>query len=426
MSLKNLDLAKIKLPLDSFERNGLQPVLPATHCFDVFTAVANQTFQPEGVIGKIKQRVLDWLMEYFDNEAFPAELAFLKDTPGFFEVYQYNQTDPAFDTFNLLLCSLCFQATFELLFVPPTAKNFISTTFNPGCGVTVYFFAQNLFQTRSFFALRQVDLTPVQRSLHQKWSDKILDDLESDPDPLPLMPTPSDPEALAKLGPILRKHLSTFEQLRSYHIEVEAQQKILQSAQKEVLPVFSFETRSIAKTGNPDQQRFDFSAHKVEEKNKPPASLTAASLEPDFFINRKPPGLFSDQYQSNVIVFGKQAEPKPDSSHNTPNKVSTARAAAAGSKRRVFTANTHPDLDRTKRHVGRMQNFYTDRGYGFIVIEGYPHNIFVHFDDLQRGGVTTDMLRKKTDIQISFEVVSYPGNGNLENVKATNVELIRK
>ena len=44
----------------------------------------------------------------------------------------------------------------------------------------------------------------------------------------------------------------------------------------------------------------------------------------------------------------------------------------------TFSASISAKLDRSKRYIGRIQNFYLDRGYGFIVIENYQHNIFVH------------------------------------------------
>lgn len=417
MSLKNLDFSKIKLPLEAFERNSLTPIAPQNQLFSVFNAIASHVSQVEPLTKKIQNKVLNWLMVYFDNSAFPVELDFLKNEPQFLDLYQQNQGSSEFDMLNLLLGALSMNATFELLFAVPNNRNFIGTVFNPGCQVTLYFFMNTAGHTRNFVALGQQETS---KELSE-WREKVVEDLKDDAEPIPPLPTTTSQESLSKADALLRKHLMCFDQIRSHYIDVETQKKMLQSAQKEVLPVFSFETRSIAKTGEAGKQQFDFSDKKQKQLEQP---VDPALMEPDYFLSKKPPGLFSESYQSNVIVFGKTAEDKKDSAHNTPMKNNPSNNAS--NKRKVFFANTHPKLDRSKRYTGKMQNFYTDRGYGFIVIDGYPHNIFVHFDDLHKGGVTADMLRRKDNFQITFNLVSYQGNGNLENVKASNVELVKR
>lgn len=421
MSLKNLDFSKIKLPLEAFERNNLTPIAPPNQLFSVFSSIASHLSLTEQLTKKIQNKVLNWLMVYYDNLAFPIELDFLKNEPQFFDLYQQNQGSHAFDMLNLLLGALSLNATFELLFAVPNNRNFIGTVFNPGCQVTLYFFVNTVGQTRNFVALSHQETTKEMAKLISDWKEKAIDDLKDDTEPIPPLPTSTSNESLAKADSLLRKHLMCFDQVRSHYIDVETQQKMLQSAQKEVLPVFSFETRSIAKTGEAGKQQFDFSDKKQKQLDPP---VDPALMEPDYFLNKKPPGLFSESYQSNVIVFGKTAEDKKDSAHGTPIKNNPP--SSASSKRKVFFANTHPKLDRSKRYTGKMQNFYTDRGYGFLVIDGYPFNIFVHFDDLHKGGVTADMLRRKENFQITFNLVSYQGNGNSENVKASNVELVKR
>ena len=54
-------------------------------------------------------------------------------------------------------------------------------------------------------------------------------------------------------------------------------------------------------------------------------------------------------------------------------------------------------LDRTninvppnQRYTGRLKFFDQNGNYGFIVVDGYGVDLFVHYDDLQKTGISKD------------------------------------
>lgn len=85
-------------------------------------------------------------------------------------------------------------------------------------------------------------------------------------------------------------------------------------------------------------------------------------------------------------------------------------------------------LDEGKeRYTGRLKFFDENKNYGFIIMDGDGSDIFVHFDDLSKAGVTKDMLRVVKNGQIirfSFGCMSYIGKYN-KSRKAVDIELIQ-
>lgn len=64
-----------------------------------------------------------------------------------------------------------------------------------------------------------------------------------------------------------------------------------------------------------------------------------------------------------------------------------------------------------QRYTGRLKFFDQNGNYGqlsyyfrFIVVDGYGTDLFVHFDDLQKTGVTKDkLLNIRNSQQMRFE-----------------------
>ena len=52
--------------------------------------------------------------------------------------------------------------------------------------------------------------------------------------------------------------------------------------------------------------------------------------------------------------------------------------------------------------------------YGFIVADDYEGDIFVHFNDLEKAGLTLTSIKKAESIHLSFDLVKY-GTGGEEN-----------
>jgi len=78
------------------------------------------------------------------------------------------------------------------------------------------------------------------------------------------------------------------------------------------------------------------------------------------------------------------------------------------------------------RHYGRLKFFDENKNYGFIIMDTDGSDIFVHYDDLQKAGITKDFLRaSKTGqlLKLSFFCMKYIGKYDRSR-KATDIQLL--
>lgn len=47
----------------------------------------------------------------------------------------------------------------------------------------------------------------------------------------------------------------------------------------------------------------------------------------------------------------------------------------------------------TKRYTGRLKFFDDAKNYGFIIMDADESDIFVHYDDLQKAGISKDVIK---------------------------------
>lgn len=83
-------------------------------------------------------------------------------------------------------------------------------------------------------------------------------------------------------------------------------------------------------------------------------------------------------------------------------------------------------LDDSKRRMtGRLKFFDENKNYGFVIIDSDNTDIFVHYEDLCKAGLTKDILKNagfiKT-IRVSFCSLTYIGKHN-KSRKAVDLEL---
>lgn len=64
-------------------------------------------------------------------------------------------------------------------------------------------------------------------------------------------------------------------------------------------------------------------------------------------------------------------------------------------------------LNLDERYEGMMKNFYMDKNFGFIVIENFAKDIFVHFNDLEQSGLTKEVIKKSESIKLNFGLKEY-------------------
>lgn len=52
-----------------------------------------------------------------------------------------------------------------------------------------------------------------------------------------------------------------------------------------------------------------------------------------------------------------------------------------------------PDANDNKRYTGRLKFFDDGKNYGFIIMDSDESDIFVHYDDLQKAGITKEVIK---------------------------------
>jgi len=84
-------------------------------------------------------------------------------------------------------------------------------------------------------------------------------------------------------------------------------------------------------------------------------------------------------------------------------------------------------LDESKeRYNGRLKFFDENKKYGFIVMDEDGSDIFVHYDDLCKAGITKDLLRTARMgnlIRLNFGCMAYIGKYNRSR-KAIDIQLM--
>ena len=79
-----------------------------------------------------------------------------------------------------------------------------------------------------------------------------------------------------------------------------------------------------------------------------------------------------------------------------------------------YTQTSSPPDSNEKRYTGRLKFFDDAKNYGFIIMDSDESDIFVHYDDLQKAGITKEVIKTvKNDmymqIRFSFKVMEYFG-----------------
>ena len=85
----------------------------------------------------------------------------------------------------------------------------------------------------------------------------------------------------------------------------------------------------------------------------------------------------------------------------------------------------------SKKHrgklLGKLKFFDSDKKYGFIVHEETDEDIFVHFDDLKKAGLDTQLLDFDQNklLKVQFCVFEYAGKNGRVQKKAVDIKLIQ-
>ena len=75
-----------------------------------------------------------------------------------------------------------------------------------------------------------------------------------------------------------------------------------------------------------------------------------------------------------------------------------------------FPQNSSTPDSSEKRYTGRLKFFDDAKNYGFIIMDSDESDIFVHYDDLQKAGITKEVIKTVKNemymqIRFSFKVM---------------------
>ena len=83
--------------------------------------------------------------------------------------------------------------------------------------------------------------------------------------------------------------------------------------------------------------------------------------------------------------------------------------------------------EREGRYTGRLKFFDENKNYGFIIKDDDFSDIFAHYEDLIKGGMTKEMLRSTKNgvtLRLAFSCMNYIGKYN-KSRKAVDIQLIQ-
>jgi hypothetical protein len=117
---------------------------------------------------------------------------------------------------------------------------------------------------------------------------------------------------------VLGQNLKTFSDLIQAHKELAIQEMAITSAQKVLSTIFNTHTKSITKTvAKTEESAFAFCKPIADIESFTGKGNNYKGYPPNAFFNTKPPGLFTEGYQSKVIVYNKE-QGKEASQGTTP------------------------------------------------------------------------------------------------------------
>lgn len=85
----------------------------------------------------------------------------------------------------------------------------------------------------------------------------------------------------------------------------------------------------------------------------------------------------------------------------------------------------HPAPINNERYTGRLKFFDQAGNYGFIVIDNLNIDLFVHFDDLSRAGLSKEkLLSLKNNYELRFEFTYYEYEGKQHKKSKKAIDLV--
>lgn len=402
---------------------------------------------------KIQNACIHQLKLFYDSDEFPIEIEFLKNEKEFLNFFVENCFDEVFDVLNFILFAHFIEYRFEILFFTKMNQNLYTTILNAKEDYIIYFFAlleengekfnylclDRLFcddhdkkmikktindmrkKIKNFHHSELSKIIDILRNINVKKEEKVKKNKKSKNNMEYVKKIKKSEEEeeikrrkieeeitninkkqlkLEKYIKLFKKECQAFHTLYNQYQKIKINEYTLNSAQKQLSKKFNFYTKSVTKNSvNSNLKTFTFKEDDVVTDFT--ANLQFTNFPPNVFINMKPPGLPIQIYQNNIKIFNlrknlNQKEPLLES--NKKNKFFFAHAE----KKERFNK-----LEKGKRYKGKMKNFYINRNYGFLIIDEYKEDVFVHYNDLEKAGITYDKIKNLNELVLSFEIMEY-------------------
>jgi hypothetical protein len=126
----------------------------------------------------------------------------------------------------------------------------------------------------------------------------------------------------------------------------------------------------------------------------------------------------NESYMSYPGVQMHSLSPSKANSFKPPGNGTTPNSPAYFNGNSNYSQNPVNSLvvedGESKRYTGRLKFFDDAKNYGFIIMDSDDSDIFVHYDDLQKAGITKEVIKTFKNemymqIRFHFKVMEYFG-----------------
>jgi len=327
--------ANLKFPYNKLSYTHLNPLNQLEEKTPLFGCLSLTVFQTTKQAERIRLTLALSLLAFLQDQQFPKELEFLKGELGLISFYGKYANLPLFDNLNILLAAKVFNVCIEILTIQPSNQNFYSSFFNPQADSTFYLFADHEGNYMAVDKPHEDEQKQKAKALIRSKGMQILMNFESLFESkaeefrkllIDSKPAEHSFESMNEHEKNLHKHftavlgqnLKTFSDLLRTRQELAIQELAIMSAQKVLSNIFTTHTKSISKTvATIEDSAFSFNKPISEIESLAGKGNNYIGYPPNAFYNTKPPGLFTEGYQSKVIVFHKE-QGKDTSQNATP------------------------------------------------------------------------------------------------------------
>ncbi len=137
---------------------------------------------------------------------------------------------------------------------------------------------------------------------------------------------------------------------------------------------------------------------------------------------------------SNNNLYLKRTGNNKNITLSTSPEIPTQQQQQGGEQLQLFRQGSIPEKKKPiileesmQRYTGRLKFFDENKNYGFIIMDEDGSDIFVHYDDLSKAGISKELLktaRLGNMIKLAFSCMKYVGKYD-KSRKATDIQVLQ-